>query len=73
MHIYGWNGIIIYIYIYIYMSVCARGIDIIRTYRYYIEQVIQTLISQTKLTNISVIGERVECTTIVHLAQAFSS
>ena len=47
----------------------ARDIDINRTYRYFIEQVTQTLISQPKLTNRSVAGEQAECTTNVYLAQ----
>ena len=47
----------------------ARDIDINRTYKYFIEQVTQPLISQPKLTNISVTGEQAECTTNVYLAQ----
>ena len=52
-----------------YVCVSARGIDINRTYRRFIQQVMQTLMSQPKLTNRSVTDEQVECTTDAYLAQ----
>ena len=56
-----------------YACMYARDIDINRTYRYFIEQVIQTLISQLKLTSRSVTGEQAECTTNVYLVQELFS
>ena len=54
------------IYIYIYIYIQRMLIVIVQILP---EQVIRTLISQTKLTNWSVMDEQVECTTNVHLAQ----
>ena len=48
----------------------ARDIDM---YRYCIQQVRQTLISQTELANRRITGERVECTSNVYLAQELFS